>query len=420
MFLDVPTFPRNSVGTNVGTLTMGTLTALAVKAATKAGRYQDGDGLILVVKESGARSWQVRVQADGKRRDFGLGGAKTTSLSEAREKAAEIRKLYKGGVDPVATAKAAKLATQTLPTFAQAAEMAHGEQERAWRNPKHRKDWLSSMKVYAFPEIGNVRIDHLTAPMVRDVLLPIWLEKPETARRVRQRVRAVMDWAASKGYCNGLDLSGLAKGLPRQPKQNNHFAAMPYEAVPAFTAKIRNADETIGRLALQFTILTAARSGETRRAIWPEIDLEAKLWTIPAGRMKAGREHVVPLSKAAIAILERVVIMRQDDDAPVFQGKSGKPLSDMTLSKILRDMGEPFTVHGFRSSFKDWASECTSFPDAVSESALAHQDTNKVRASYRRTDFLKMRADLMEAWRGYLDGQSATVVAMPERKSNAA
>ena len=181
---------------------MGTLTALAVKAAIKPGRYQDGDGLILVVKDTGSRSWQVRVQVDGKRRDFGLGSAKTTSLSEAREKAGSIRKLFKGGVDPVATAKAAKRAAQTLPTFKEAAETAHGEQEKAWRNPKHRKDWLSSLNAYAFPEIGNIRIDLITAPMVREVLLPIWLEKPETARRVRQRVRSVIDWAVVKGYCN--------------------------------------------------------------------------------------------------------------------------------------------------------------------------------------------------------------------------
>ncbi|WP_221793428.1 tyrosine-type recombinase/integrase [Aquisediminimonas sediminicola] len=378
---------------------MGKMTALGVKALTQPGRYQDGRGLMLLVKPSGSRSWQLRVQADGKRRDFGLGSANSVGLSEARTKADEIRKLYKSGVDPVAQRQAEKRAQILIPTFRVAAETAHAELVSGWRNVKHRADWLSSLERYAFGAIGDLRIDLIDGPMVRELLLPIWLEKPETARRVRQRVKGVLDWATTKGLRTSLDLSGLSKGLPRQPKSDNHFAAMDYENIPDFCATLKAAPETIGRLALLFTIYTAARSGETRGATWEEINLEAKQWTIPAERMKAGKEHIVPLSEPALAILKRMHEARTGIKSdPLFPGNLGKPLSDMTLSKILRDMELKVTVHGFRSSFKDWAVESTSFPDAVSEAALAHMDTNRVRAAYRRTDFLKMRVDLMAAW----------------------
>ena len=377
---------------------MGKLTVYGVKAAKTPGTYQDGDGLMLVVKASGSRSWLVRVQADGRRRDFGLGSAKVVSLADAREKAAEVRKLYKDGIDPVAKRKADRMAQTVLPTFKAAAEDAHKELVAGWRNKKHQADWLSSLKSYAFPYIGDTRIDKLDAPAVRDLLLPIWLEKPETARRVRQRVRGVIDWAAAKGYRPALDLSGIRKGLPKQPRSDNHFAAMPYEDIPAFFKRLATADETVGRLALQFTILTAGRSGETRGATWAEVDLEERRWTIPASRMKAGKEHVVPLSDAALVILKKAAGFGKSAKATIFPGKAKRPLSDMTLSKIMRDMELPYTVHGFRSSFKDWASECTSFPDAVSEAALAHLDANKVRAAYRRTDFMQMRTKLMDAW----------------------
>jgi integrase len=391
---------------------MGTLTAMAVKGATKPGRYQDGDGLMLIVKESGARSWQVRLQVDGKRRDFGLGSTKTVSLAEAREKALELRKLLRGGVDPVAQKKAAKMARLTIPTFKEAAEAAHADLVAGWRNGKHRRDWLSSVKAYAFPMLGDIRIDHVEAPMVRDLLLPIWLEKPETARRVRQRVRAIIDWAVAKGFRQTLDLSGIGKGLPKQRRADNHFAAMPYDELPAFVAKLNDAPESMGRLALLFTIFTAARSGETRGATWQEIDLEKGIWSIPGNRMKAGRDHGVPLSDGAIAILEKVKIFRLDKNSLLFPGKGSKALSDMTMSKILRDMELPFTVHGMRSSFKDWAVECTSFPDAVSEAALAHADTNRTRASYRRTDFFKMRCDLMAAWHKHIDATANNVATL--------
>jgi integrase len=396
---------------------MGKLTALAVKAAVEPGRYQDGDGLMLIVKPSGSRSWQVRAQVDGKRRDFGLGSAKDVPLGEARDKADAIRKLYRSGVDPVAHKRAVRRAQTTLPTFREAAITTHGEQVKGWRNVKHRADWLSSLDRHAFPAIGDIRVDLIVAPMIRDLLLPIWLEKPETARRVRQRVKAVLDWASAKGLRSGLDMTGIGKGLPRQPKTDNHYAAMDYEKVPAFVATIKAAPESISRMALLWTIYTAARSGETRGATWEEIDLEAKEWTIPASRMKAGKEHVVPLSDAALAILSRMANAKTGRfGESIFPGKGGKPLSDMSISKVLRDMGIGVTVHGFRSSFKDWAVESTSFPDAVSEAALAHRDTDKVRSAYRRTDFRKMRVDLMAAWTNFIADRGAVVHAIGEAK----
>jgi hypothetical protein len=243
---------------------VGKLTALAVTAATLPETYQDGDGMMLSVKPSGSRSWLLRVQVDGMRRDFGLGAAATghVSLSEARAKADVIRQLYKSGVDPVAQKRAEKLARAVIPTFREAASQCHDERQPGWDNIKHQADWLSSIRAYAFPVLADVRIDYIDAPMIRDVLMPIWLNKPETARRVHQRIRTIMGWAASKGLRPALDMTVMDGGLPKQPKRNGHFKAMAYEKVPAFLAEIGAATETVGRLALMFPILTAARSGE--------------------------------------------------------------------------------------------------------------------------------------------------------------
>ncbi len=396
---------------------MGKLTALTVKAATEPGRYQDGDGLMLIVKPSGTRSWQLRVQVDGQRRDFGMGSASTVTLSEAREKAGAVRKLYKAGVDPVAKKRAERIARTSIPTFREAAEAKHTEDKSGWRNGKHRKDWLSSLDLHVFPKIGAVRVDLVSQVDVRDALAEIWLTTPETARRVRQRIKAVLDWSGSKGWQAKVDWNVVNGGLSKQPKSNNHFAAMDYEKVPAFCTTVNAAPESISRLALLWTIYTAARSGETRGATWEEIELEAKEWTIPGSRMKAGKEHVVPLSDAALAILTRMANAKTGQSGdPIFPGKGGKPLSDMSISKVLRDMGIGVTVHGFRSSFKDWAVESTSFPDAVSEAALSHRDTDKVRSAYRRTDFRKMRIDLMAAWANFIADRGAVVHAIGDAK----
>lgn len=384
---------------------MGNLTALSVKASKKPGRYQDGDGLILIVKPSGSRSWVLRMQVNGKRRDFGLGSAGSVSLAEAREKAAETRKLYKSGIDPVRAKRLAQAEQSRLPTFSEAAKIVYDEHQGSWSNKKHKAQWISTLENYANPFIGDVPVNEIDSPAIRDLLIPIWLAIPETARRVRQRVGTVLDWAHAKGYRDAeAPMRSVGRGLPRQPKRDNHFKAMPYVDVPKFFSKLGKT-ESVGRLALKFLILTAARSGEVRGAVWEEIDLKNALWTIPANRMKAGRAHIVPLTKPALTILKKVrKIKSGKSGAPVFPGISmSKPMSDMTLTKILRDMKiQDTTVHGFRSSFRDWAAEKTGYAGDVVEAALAHTVRNRVEAAYRRTNYLEKRKALMADWANFI------------------
>lgn len=389
---------------------MGSLTAIQVRNLKVPGRYVDGDGLMLNVKDSGTKSWLLRVQHEGKRREFGLGGAKDVSLAEARERAAEIRKMLRAGVDPVAE-KAKR--REEAPTFRKAALAVHREHKRGWKNGKHQAQWLATLEAYAFPRLGSLYVDDITGPMVRDVLADIWLEKPETARRVRQRIGAVLDYAYSKGWrTTEAPMRSVTKGLPRQPRKAGHFAAMPYREVPALLKRLRER-ESMGRLALEALILTAARSGEIRGATWQELDLEAGLWTVPARRMKAGKEHVIPLSPAAVEVFRRAAALRVEGTELVFYGQRLKrPLSDMTLLKVLRDMSLPCTVHGFRSAFRDWAAEETTHPGEVAEAALAHAIASKVEAAYRRTDFLEKRRAMMEAWARHCAGQADNVVRL--------
>lgn len=383
---------------------MGKLTALAVKAAKAPGRYQDGQGLMLLVKPTGARSWLLRIQTTGRRRDFGLGSANEVSLSEARERASETRKLVRAGVDPVSARRLSQAVTAAIPTFREAAKAAHEDHKGGWRNEKHKAQWLSTLTTYAFPAIGDVRVDQIDGPIISNLLLPIWLTVPETARRVRQRVAAVLDWAHGKGFrATEAPTRSISKVLPRQPKNDGHFAALPYADVPALMIRL-TADESVGRLALRFLILTAARSGEVRGATWEEIDVKQRVWTVPAARMKAGKSHTVPLSEDALAVLELATKAQMDQpSAPVFPGLKGKALSDMTILKVLRTAEAGMaTVHGFRSSFRDWAAECTAVPGEVVEAALAHTNKNKVEAAYRRTNYLEKRRGLMTDWANYL------------------
>jgi integrase len=393
---------------------MGKLTATSAKAAMKTpGRYGDGDGLFLLVgKGGGSASWVLRVQKRGRRRDIGLGSAKKVSLSRARDLADIARAQVEAGIDPVAERRKA----QGIPTFRKAAELVRDEHKRNWRNGKHQAQWLKTLETYAFPAIGDLPVSEVEGPAVRDLLAAIWLEKPETARRVRQRVGAVLDWAYAKGYRSGeAPLRSISKGLPRQPKKSGHHAAMPYADVPAFLSRLRE-KESWGRLALEAAILTAARSGEIRGATWAEVNLDAGLWTIQASRMKAGREHVVPLSPAAKRVFERAAELRTEGSRYIFHGARGdKPMSDMTLMKVLRDMKEPFTAHGFRSSFRDWVSETTSFSGDLAEAALAHAIENKVEAAYRRGNLLEKRRKLMDSWGAYCDGADGKVLRLAVR-----
>ncbi|MED5543914.1 MAG: integrase arm-type DNA-binding domain-containing protein [Pseudomonadota bacterium] len=377
---------------------MGSLTAAAVRSATARGRYGDGDGLFLLVTEAGSRSWVCRVQKNGRRRDYGLGSAKKVTLAKARELAREIRSQVHAGLDPILERRR----REGIPTFREAAAKVFAENHKSWRNAKHRAQWLSSLEAYVFPIFGDVAVSEIDGPLVRDALVAIWLEKPETARRVRQRIVSVVDWAIGRGYRSSpLPMAAINKSLPRGKRRKAHLAALPYTQVPEFIRVLRQR-ESVGRLAFEALILTAARSGEIRNAVWSEFDLDACLWTIPASRMKAEREHVVPLSDAAVDVLRRASAYREARSDLVFPGmKAGKPMSDMTLNKICRDMGADAVPHGFRSSFRDWVSEETEFDGDIAEMALAHTIQNKVEAAYRRGNLLEKRRRLMEAWSRY-------------------
>jgi integrase len=280
---------------------MGKLTALKIRSLAEPGRYADGDGLFLDVTGKTSGRWVLRVQSNGRRREIGLGSLKNVSLADARDAAFVMRKKIAQGIDPVAERKQER---QVIPTFRKAAELVHEEREKAWKNGKHQNQWLATLRAYAFPKLGDLLVSDIEGPLIRDVLAPIWLAKPETARRVRQRIGTVLDWSYAKGFrATEAPMRSLSKGLPRQPKKDNHFAALPYTAVPDFLEKLGER-ESVGRLALEALILTAARSGEIRGATWSELDLKAALWTVPAARMKMGRAHTVPLSREAVAVFQ--------------------------------------------------------------------------------------------------------------------
>lgn len=318
------------------------------------------------------------------------------SLAEARDAASAIRKQLSQGVDPIAERKKAR---EVIPTFRTAAAQVHAEHKAGWKNGKHQAQWLTTLENYAFPALGDRLVSEIEGPAIRDVLANIWLSKPETARRVRQRIGTVLDWSYAKGYrLTEAPMRSLSKGLPRQPKKDGHFAAMSFAEVPQFVVALRERTSA-GRLALEALILTAARSGEIRGASWSELDLDRCLWTIPAERMKMARPHIVPLATQALAVFHRAEAIRSPSSDLVFPGlKSKRPLSDMTLLKVVRDMSAGVTVHGFRSAFRDWVAEETSYPGEVAEAALAHAISNKVEAAYRRTDFLEKRRSLMREW----------------------
>jgi integrase len=388
---------------------MGKLSATALRGTLAPGRYGDGDGLFLNVAKKGSRSWIVRVQKAGRRRDIGLGSAAKVSLADARVRAAKVREQIEAGLDPIAERRKAA----GIPTFRQAAAQVFEENRRTWKNGHHQWQWMRTLEMFAFPAIGDLPVSDITAPLVRDLLAEIWLTKAETARRVRQRVGVVLDWAHAKGWReHEAPMRSVTKGLPRQPRTVSHHAALPYSDVPAFMAELRSKKPTYGRLALEALVLTAARSGEIRGARWSEIDLDKATWVIPAGRMKAGKRHVVPLSAEAIAVFRKAEALRSGVDL-IFPGAQlTRPLSDMSLVKVLRDMKVEATPHGFRSSFRDWAADQTSFPAEVAEAALAHAVADKVVAAYRRTDFFEKRQALMQAWGSYCSDPASKVVRL--------
>ncbi len=386
------------------------LTAATVKQKRAPGRYSDGGGLLLVIEESGAKHWVLRTMIQGRRREMGLGPAALVSLKEARELAITYRKVARGGGDPIAERRQEK---RIVPTFAQVAERAHSERCSSWKNAKHRAQWINTLKQYVFPDLGNRRVDLIEPSDIRSVLSQIWLEKPETARRLRQRISVVMDYAKVEGFRNNNPVEGVEQGLPKQPDNKKHHAALPYPKVPTFIRELRDGNQgEIGKLAFEFLILTATRTNEVINARWGEIDLDQSLWTIPASRMKAEKEHRVPLAPRAVEILKRAAELATSDTF-IFPGKKLQtPLSNMIFLMTLRRMTKNATAHGFRSAFRDWAAEETNFPSDVCEMALAHTIGNKTEAAYRRGDLIDKRRQLMEAWANYVAPPSAEVIQL--------
>ncbi len=391
---------------------MGKLTAVAVKAAmANPGTYQDGDGLVLRVDKRGGAYWVLRLQRDGKRQDIGLGSAKQMTLAEARQKATVLRKAVKVDHRDVLAEKKDEAAAKV--TFRAAATQYHSENEAGWKSTVYARQWLASLENYAFPKLGDMPTGSISSADIIAVLTPIWQEIPDTARQVRNRICAVLDYSHAKGWRSREAPSGngslkAGRGLPRQVKVRENRKAMPYVALPGFlTALLRK--PSFGRLALELLILTGVRSQEVRLATWSEFDLESRLWTIPAEHMKRNKAHIVPLSDEALAVLAKADALRMSESDVVFPGVAGKPMSDMTLLKVLRDMSEPYHVHGFRSAFTDWAAN-EGIPDAVVEAALAHKTPDAVQAAYRRTTYLGtpdqpgVRVKLMAAWGRYCLG----------------
>lgn len=379
---------------------MDSLSALKVKNA-KAGRHVDGNvrGLHLVVMPSGSRSWVLRIEHNGRRRDLGLGGYPDVGLEQAREKARALRTITKSGGDPIAARDKDKV---VIPTFRAAAIECHKARESGWKS-RTANAFLSTLELHVFPGMGNLRVDSVDERDIVAALSPLWSTKPAAARKLRQRIGTVLDFARGMGWrAIGSPRDGLRPLLSRQVRPT-HFAAMPYGDVRAFVAELNAKVMSSGKLALLFAIFTAARSGEVRSARWSHIDFDARQWRRPAGLMKAGEQHIVTLSPQSIAILRIAENLRTSSaDVPIFPGSGGRPLSDMTMGKYVKPLG--YTVHGFRSSFRDWAAEqMPSIPDSVAEAALAHRVPNAVIAAYKRAQFLEMRRSLLDAWGNYVE-----------------
>ena len=383
-----------------------TLAATKVKALKDPGRYSDSGGLHLFINKAGRKSWVLRITVEGRRRDIGLGGYPSVSLARAREKAVEYRAAIADGRDPVAEKHA-----PAMPTFREAAYAVHEANKPRWRNPRHAAGWIQTLERHAMPVMGNTPLDRIDRGEVLRVLTPIWTSRPETARRVRQRMRTIFRWAMAHGFMETNPAGEAIDGaLPPMPKVKAHFRALPYQEVNSAIETVAASQASMSaKLCFRFLVLTAARSGEARGATWDEIDLEGRVWRIPSERMKAGVEHRVPLSQQALEVLGEASLLREDSGL-VFPSplKQGAPMSDMTLTKILRSVGlaKNATVHGFRSSFKNWTLEQTDTPWVVSEAALAHSLGNATEQAYARSDLFERRRTLMQRWADYLTGNS--------------
>ncbi len=391
---------------------MNKLNAARLRTLTKPGTYGDGAGLYLQVRGPANRSWLYRFKLHGKPRLMGLGTAVDVSLAEARDAAAAARKLVKQGVNPIEQRRATRAegAAQASLTFAQVAEAYITAHERSWRNAKHRQQWRNTLDTYAAPILGKLPVAQVKVGDVMRVLEPLWHDKTETASRLRGRIEAVLDYATARGWRAGENparwrghLDNLLPARSRVAKVEHH-AALPWREIGTFMAVLAE-QEGVSALALRFAILTAARTGEAIGVRWSEIDMAEAVWTVPAGRMKASREHRVPLSEGALDVLREMARLRSSPkiDGFVFPGgKPGKPLSSMALLMLLRRMGRgDLTAHGFRSTFRDWCAEATNYPREVAEAALAHTLRDKTEGAYQRGDLIEKRRRLMAEWAAF-------------------
>ena len=392
-----------------GTRTHQTLSAAMVRTVSKPGMYSDGNGLNLRVERSGTKQWVQRVTVAGKRTMLGLGGYPAVSLADARELAAANQRAVKQGRDPLAEKRqsAAELRRPAVPSFSEAAERVIEMRRPTWSNAKHAAQWTSTLATYAHPAIGRKPVDEITTGDVLAILTPIWTAKPETASRVRQRLETVFDWVVAQGWRPDNPAGrAVTRALPRVFRMKRHHAALPVLEVPAALKTVRESGADMAtRLAFEFLALTAARSSEARLATWREMDLQSATWKAPAERMKARREHRVPLSGRSLEILGQARELNGHDTELVFPvGRRGKALSDMTLTVLLRRLGIPAVPHGFRSSFKDWCMEVRGGDDRwfLSEAALAHNLGDSTQMAYARSDLLELRRPLMDEWAEFL------------------
>jgi integrase len=418
------------VGTIVAKRAVERLTALQAKRATTPGLLGDGKGLYLRVGDGGARSWVLRYMIDGRAREMGLGSYYDLSLAEARERARGFRRMVKDGVDPIDDRRLRRAALRAerakAMTFRQCAEAYIAAHQAGWRSQKHRTQWPNSLETYVYPVFGDLPVQGVDIGLVMKAVEPIWTAKPETAGRVRGRIESILDWAATSGYRQSENPARwrghLENLLPKKSKvwRVQHHAALPYDQLPEFVAELRQ-QEGIAVRALEFLILTVARTGEVTGARPDEVDFAQRLWTVPGERMKAGKEHRVPLSDRAIALLKEMLTIGAGDF--LFPGgKARRSISNMAMAMTLRRMGRAgLTVHGFRSTFSDWCSERTNFPAEVREMALAHSVSDKVEAAYRRGELLRKRRQLMAAWASYsaTPASGADVIALAARRGAA-
>ena len=377
------------------------LSATFIRSVARAGRYCDGNALYLEVKPSGTRSWIQRIVVRGRRRELGLGGFPLVSLKEARAMALANRKVARAGGDPLADRRR----VEGIPTFAEAAELVWADKHAGWRHPRHARDWLASLRRYAFPRIGSMAVRDVSSADVLQTLRRVWHLRPETARRLRQRISAVLEWAVAMQYRTDNPCDRIGSVLGPQQDLVRHMPALHHSKVSAAIRTIWASGATQSvKLAFEFLVLTATRSGEVRGAVWAEIDLPARVWTIPAARTKAKREHRVPLCRRGVQILDAARAFDGGGGTLVFPSQHGKTIGETRLSKLLKNHEIGAVPHGFRSSFRDWAAEATNHPREVIEAALGHVVGNRTEAAYARSDLFDRRRRLMDEWSTYLGG----------------